>query len=263
MPRVSWYIPFGQVRTDAGSITQTDFGYTGQRALDAQNNQYTIGFMDYKARFYSAYISHFSQPDTIIPDQNNPQTWNRYAYVKNNPVRFYDPTGHMCSDPEDPNPTCDGSYQTTTHVGNRVLRGNVSKSTNLATAMGSDNLTEASNTVTSIIKGTSDSFPIMVPTPQTELSLSPNERLLDIEIGLFFVVVGSGITDLGIIIVGTAGIELAGGVATGPFAPLVAADSLKGMVIGGLTIVSGLFIMGAGSFFLYMGITGKKPRLHL
>lgn len=27
----------------------------------------------------------------------------------NNPIRFNDPTGHVCSDPEDPTPTCDGS----------------------------------------------------------------------------------------------------------------------------------------------------------
>jgi hypothetical protein len=35
------YLPFGQVRTDVASkVTQTDFGYTGQRNLDAQGNQY-------------------------------------------------------------------------------------------------------------------------------------------------------------------------------------------------------------------------------
>jgi hypothetical protein len=27
------YLPFGQVRSDVGTITQTDFGYTGQRGL--------------------------------------------------------------------------------------------------------------------------------------------------------------------------------------------------------------------------------------
>jgi uncharacterized protein RhaS with RHS repeats len=52
------YLPFGQVRTDMGLVTQTDFGYTGQRNLDAQNNSNLLGLMDYKARFYDPYITH-------------------------------------------------------------------------------------------------------------------------------------------------------------------------------------------------------------
>ena len=43
------YLPFGGLRTlpgPAGAISQTDFGYTGQRVLDQ------TGLMDYKARFY-------------------------------------------------------------------------------------------------------------------------------------------------------------------------------------------------------------------
>ena len=34
------------------------------------------------------------QPDSLIPDPSNPQAWNRYSYVANNPVNFNDPTGH-------------------------------------------------------------------------------------------------------------------------------------------------------------------------
>jgi hypothetical protein len=48
------YMPFGQVRTDIGSILQTDFGYTSQRKLDDGMG----GIMDYKARFYSPYRNH-------------------------------------------------------------------------------------------------------------------------------------------------------------------------------------------------------------
>ncbi len=51
--------------------------------------------MDYKARFYSAYLTRFLQPDTLIPSLANPQSWNRYSYVGNSPVNFSDPTGHM------------------------------------------------------------------------------------------------------------------------------------------------------------------------
>jgi RHS repeat-associated protein len=53
------------------------------------------GIMDYRARFYSPALMRFLQPDSIVPDQSNPQSWNRYSYVTNRPVNFNDPTGHI------------------------------------------------------------------------------------------------------------------------------------------------------------------------
>ncbi|WKZ49069.1 MAG: RHS repeat-associated core domain-containing protein [Anaerolineales bacterium] len=98
------YLPFGGVRSIPNSpILSTDFGYTGQRLLDAGMG----GIMDYKARFYSPALGRFLQPDSIIPDQSNPQSWNRFAYVLNNPIRYTDPTGHRaCGDGEEYD--CDG-----------------------------------------------------------------------------------------------------------------------------------------------------------
>jgi hypothetical protein len=37
------------------------------------------------------------QPDSLIPDPSNPQAWNRYSYVRNNPINFNDPTGHYAN----------------------------------------------------------------------------------------------------------------------------------------------------------------------
>jgi RHS repeat-associated protein len=81
------YLPFGQVRTDVGTVSETDFGYTGQRAVG------DLGLMDYHARMYDAALGRFIQPDNIIPSPANPQTWNRYSYVYNNPIALIDPTG--------------------------------------------------------------------------------------------------------------------------------------------------------------------------
>ena len=40
------------------------------------------------------------QPDTVIPDQINPQSWNRFSYVLNSPIIFNDPTGHQYCGPD-------------------------------------------------------------------------------------------------------------------------------------------------------------------
>jgi RHS repeat-associated protein len=71
----------------------TKYQYTGQYSYEAE-----FGLYFYNARWYDPYLNHFTQPDSIIPDPYNPQDWNRYSYVRNNPLRYTDPTGHStCS----------------------------------------------------------------------------------------------------------------------------------------------------------------------
>lgn len=46
------------------------------------------------ARLYDPIVGRFISPDTIIPNAGNSQAYNRYTYVKNNPLSLVDPSGH-------------------------------------------------------------------------------------------------------------------------------------------------------------------------
>jgi RHS repeat-associated protein len=91
------YLPFGGVRTDLEvppySITTTDHTYTGQQAIPS------LGLSDYRARQYDPLLMRFVQADSLVPGATNPQAWNRYAYVLNDPIRYDDPSGHdVCNE---------------------------------------------------------------------------------------------------------------------------------------------------------------------
>ena len=57
-----------------------------------------LGLIYMNARYYLPQIGRFVSPDTMVPEPGNPQSYNRYAYVRNNPMNFTDPSGHMVSD---------------------------------------------------------------------------------------------------------------------------------------------------------------------
>lgn len=79
------YEPYGEVKLGG---TKTKFQYTGQEK-DSET-----GLNYYDARFYNSHIQRFIQPDPVLPDIYDPQLLNRYSYVRNNPLKYTDPTGN-------------------------------------------------------------------------------------------------------------------------------------------------------------------------
>ncbi len=83
------YLPFGGYRGGSGGNPITDRGYTGHKHNDS------LGLIYMNARYYSPYINRFISADTIIPNPTNPQSYNRYSYVRNSPLNRVDPSGHV------------------------------------------------------------------------------------------------------------------------------------------------------------------------
>jgi RHS repeat-associated protein len=84
------YDAWGNVRL-RGDL-KTDLGYTSQREDRGTN------LMFYQARYYSPALSRFLSADTLVPNPNNPQSFNRFSYTYNNPVKYTDPSGHYTED---------------------------------------------------------------------------------------------------------------------------------------------------------------------
>jgi len=78
------YFPFGLVRSGG---TFNKYGFTGKEK-DSKADFVYAG-----RRFYAPEVMGWTQPDPKISNKYNPQDLNRYAYVRNNPLKYTDPTG--------------------------------------------------------------------------------------------------------------------------------------------------------------------------
>jgi RHS repeat-associated protein len=97
------YKPFGQ--EIAVSSSDVRFGVIGYGANGTTRVKFTgkerdaeTGLDYFGARFMSAAQGRFTSPDLPLVDQHpsDPQSWNLYVYVRNNPLRNIDPSGRDC-----------------------------------------------------------------------------------------------------------------------------------------------------------------------
>ncbi len=99
------YAPFGETYAQAGTV---DPAYTGQMSDTAHRQDTAGGLYDFPLREYSTQ-GRWPSPDPAGMSSTcpkDPQSQNRYAYVRNNPLSYVDPLGAQGCNPEDP--TCGG-----------------------------------------------------------------------------------------------------------------------------------------------------------
>ncbi len=84
------YAPFGEQYADTGTSTI----FTGQWPM------FQWEYYDFPYREYQSIQGRWLSPDPAglaATNPANPQSWNRYAYVTNNPLALVDPTGKLSS----------------------------------------------------------------------------------------------------------------------------------------------------------------------
>lgn len=81
------YTAFGDI-VDRTEVIDNDFELAG-RETDDETGLVLMG-----SRYYHPGLGKFISADTVVPDVLNPQAYNRYAYVYNDPLTYTDPSGH-------------------------------------------------------------------------------------------------------------------------------------------------------------------------
>jgi RHS repeat-associated protein len=65
----------------------TPRGFTDHEHVD------NLGVIHMNGRVYDPVLARFLSPDPVVQAPYDSQAWNRYSYVRNNPLRYTDPTG--------------------------------------------------------------------------------------------------------------------------------------------------------------------------
>jgi RHS repeat-associated protein len=95
------YYPFGDEHSPVAQEVPSGFDREGPLKFTGHERDYAGGMggedghaVDYMhARYYSPTAGRFLSVDPVIGKPAQPQSWNRYAYVQNNPINRTDPTG--------------------------------------------------------------------------------------------------------------------------------------------------------------------------
>jgi RHS repeat-associated protein len=90
------YLPFGEECTTGACAPNPGAGAGQSRKFTAKERDSETGMDYFGARYYGYTIGRFTTTDPVYDWKDNlvdPERWNRYAYSRNNPMRFVDPDG--------------------------------------------------------------------------------------------------------------------------------------------------------------------------
>jgi RHS repeat-associated protein len=95
------YYPFGDEYSPVSQESPSGFGREEPMKFTGHERDYAGGMGaedghavdDMHARYYSPTAGRFISVDPLLGSPYIPQSWNRYAYVSNNPLTFNDPFG--------------------------------------------------------------------------------------------------------------------------------------------------------------------------
>jgi RHS repeat-associated protein len=106
------YKPFGETRWTSGTLTTNRKPALSEaNGFNGMKEEVSLGgIYDFNARFYDPAIGRFLCADTVVPRPSDPQSLNRFAFVRNNPLKYVDPSGHAETCAMDSGNGCGGSY---------------------------------------------------------------------------------------------------------------------------------------------------------
>jgi RHS repeat-associated protein len=98
------YLPFGEECTTGPCASNPGLDAGQPRKFTGKERDVETGLDYFGARYYGSRIGRFTTVDPVNTWQQNlldPQRWNRYAYGRNNPLRYVDPDGRAIETPWD------------------------------------------------------------------------------------------------------------------------------------------------------------------
>jgi RHS repeat-associated protein len=100
------YEAFGKRRFPNGTADPTNviFGVTTDRGFTTHEHLDELGLIHMNGRIYDPLLARFMTADPTVPHPLNLQSYNRYSYARNNPIRVIDPDGFDDGDFDPPEP---------------------------------------------------------------------------------------------------------------------------------------------------------------